>query len=541
MADLAPEHPTRVGGRAAYYALAVVGLAQALALVDRQVLAILVPRIKADLHVGDAEMGLLYGSVFALFYALFSLPMGRIADGWIRTRLLGIAILGWSLMTALAGFAGSFPLLALSRLGVGVGEAAVQPAGMSLLADRFARHQKGRFTAGMAAATALGLGSALWIGGATAGWWDAHFAPGTAPLGLKGWQAAFIAAALPGPILALALFTMQEPTRGAADGVLTPPDPHPIRAGWNTLGAILPGFAWIAFARRRAPASTWIINIVGLAAIIVVAVLLTRWTDSLRAVNPITLQIGSLALDGNALQWLVAGFGGYVLLCWLQSLRLKDAPTFTLLTQPAMLLTLALAVLQIIINNGMMGFTASFIIREFHANPAAVGLKFGLLSAAVGVTGPLIGGLLSDALAKRRAGGRIYVTLGALAISPFFAFLVYRAQSEAAFYFWFVFYSITLTQWMPPVYATILDLVLPRMRGLAMSFYMLITTILGLGIGPYAVGLISDTNGGDLGSAILSLYWLAPAEVVLAILLIRRLRADGSRLVDRARAAGEPL
>ena len=73
----------QLGGRAAWTALILVVLVQALSLLDRQVLAILVPRIRADLGVGDAEMGLLYGTVFALFYAIFSLPLGRLADGWI--------------------------------------------------------------------------------------------------------------------------------------------------------------------------------------------------------------------------------------------------------------------------------------------------------------------------------------------------------------------------------------------------------------------------------------------------------------------------
>ena len=70
-----------VAARGAWAALALVGLTQAVSLLDRQILAILAPAIKADLGVGDAEMGMLYGTVFALFYALFSLPMGRLADG----------------------------------------------------------------------------------------------------------------------------------------------------------------------------------------------------------------------------------------------------------------------------------------------------------------------------------------------------------------------------------------------------------------------------------------------------------------------------
>ena len=108
--------------RASWYALTLVALTNAMSLLDRNILAILAPRIKMDLGIGDAEMGLLYGTVFALFYALFSLPLGRLADGWIRTRLLGIALTFWSVATGLAAFANGFALLALSRLGVGIGD-----------------------------------------------------------------------------------------------------------------------------------------------------------------------------------------------------------------------------------------------------------------------------------------------------------------------------------------------------------------------------------------------------------------------------------
>jgi len=65
-------------------------------------------------------MGLVYGTVFVFFYALFSLPLGRLADGWVRTRLLAITIFFRSVATELAAFAGGFALLALFRLAWGL-------------------------------------------------------------------------------------------------------------------------------------------------------------------------------------------------------------------------------------------------------------------------------------------------------------------------------------------------------------------------------------------------------------------------------------
>ena len=155
MADAVPPKTPSTNGkvtRAAWYTLALVSATQMLSLLDRNILAILAADIKADLNIGDAELGLLYGTVFALFYAIFSLPLGRLADGWVRTRLLAICIVVWSFSTGLAAFAGGFALLALSRLGVGVGEAAAQPAGTSLVYDDFPKSRRGFAMAAIAAA-----------------------------------------------------------------------------------------------------------------------------------------------------------------------------------------------------------------------------------------------------------------------------------------------------------------------------------------------------------------------------------------------------
>jgi MFS family permease len=529
----------KLGGRAAWIALILVALTQAMSMVDRQILAILVPRIKADLQVADAEMGLLYGTVFALFYAIFSLPLGRLADGWVRTRLLSFSIIAWSGATALAGFAGSFGVLALSRLGVGVGEASVQPAGMSLLADTFPRQKRGMVTSFMAAAVALGLGGALVLGGMTADAWDSAWPQGGAPLGFKGWQAAFIAAAIPGFLLGLVLLRLPEPVRGGADGLPPHHDPRPFLASWRTLYAILPLGCWFNLARRRASALTWAINLAGLAGIIAMGRGLTAWTNGLRPNAP-PLHLAGITIGGSALQWSITGFGCYVLLNWLQSLRLTDRPAFALIARsPAMLLVLAIGALQSVINYGVMGFTPSYLIQHFHESPARVGLVFGSLAALIGIIGPLIAGPLSDRVHARFPGGRLYVTLASLTISPFLGFLTYRAADLTSFYLWFAAYSIALTMWLPPIYATYLDLVLPRMRGTVISVYILTMTVIGLGTGPYAVGLMSDLNGGDLASAILNLYWIGPLIVLLIVAAIRRLPKDEALLVGRASQAGE--
>ncbi len=523
------------------YALALVALTNAMSLLDRNILAILSPRIKHDLGIGDAEMGLLYGTVFALFYSLFSLPLGRLADGWVRTRLLSIALAFWSVATALAAAAHGFALLALSRLGVGIGEGAAQPAGFSLVFDHYAKPHRGFATAVVAAAIALGLGGSSALGGVTADWWDHLYAGGAAPLGLKGWQFAFLVAGLPGFILAALLWRMPEPQRGRLDGIESPPDPRPFRASLALLAAVTPGTNWLAMAGRRAGARYWNVNLVATVLVIAGAIVLTRITSPVSPRPP--LHFGALAVNPHALQWGVVGFGALVVVNLLQRLRLADRPTFEVITRsPALLLCMGVGALQMMINYGTMGFTPSFLMNHYGLSPATTGLQFGVLAGALGIIGPLIAGPLSDRINLRFPGsGRACVTLVSLGVSPLIAIWVYHAQNPASFYTRFVLYSLVLTAWYPPLYAIMFEQVLPRMRGITSSLYIIVTTLFGIGVGPFVVGMISDANGGDLAAAILDINWVAPAIVLMLVALVLRVRGDEEQLIARARRGGEVL
>ena len=108
-----------VGGRYAWYVLGVLFIVYVFNFVDRQIISILAQDIKAGLGLGDAQIGFLYGTAFAIFYALFGIPLGRLADSWYRVRLIGIGLTVWSGMTALSGFAGSYTQLAVARVGSG--------------------------------------------------------------------------------------------------------------------------------------------------------------------------------------------------------------------------------------------------------------------------------------------------------------------------------------------------------------------------------------------------------------------------------------
>ncbi len=544
MASTAAPNPPAASDRtitkAAWYALTLVSAAQAMSLLDRQILSILANDIRADLGIGNAEIGLLYGTVFALFYALFSLPLGRLVDGWIRTRLLAICLAGWSLFAGLSAFASGFALLAISRLGVGIGEGATQPAANSIIFDMFPKSRRGVGMAGLGIGLAIGLGLSMAVGGIVSQWWDARVAAGGASFGFSGWQFAFLVASLPGFPLAYLIYRMKEPVRGAMDGIITPKDPAPFKASFDVLGSVTPGTNWFYLWRRNAGRAQWTTNLVSLAVILLCAWGLVELSRFYSPRPPLDLY--GAQLDPHVLQWGVAAFGAFVVLNLFQSFKLTDRPAFNVILSPTLIMIMVVGGLQTAINYGVMAFTPTMLITEFGLTQAEAGVQFGLLSAFLGILGPFAAGPLADWLAGRMGQrGMVWLVLAALAISPIFGIWAYSAESASDFYLRFIMYSLVLTLWLPPAYALMLGLVLPRMRGITFSTYMIIQTLLGLGLGPYFVGIVADRNGGDLGNAILSINVVVPFIVVLLLAVLVRFRTDEDSIIDRARAGGEPI
>ena len=192
--------PTR--GWYRWYVLAVLVTVYAFGYVDRQIVTVLAPYLKADLGITDAQLGLLYGTTFALFYGLFGIPLARIADGWSRVKTLALGLSFWSMMTTLSGMAGNFVQLGAARIGVGVGEASSTPAAVSLLCDYFERDKRATVLGLYSVGVYIGAGVSLMIGGGVVAFWQDHFgAANPAPFGLSGWQAAFMAVGVPGLLL----------------------------------------------------------------------------------------------------------------------------------------------------------------------------------------------------------------------------------------------------------------------------------------------------------------------------------------------------
>ena len=211
-----PAAPAATGGRWAWYAVGILLLAYVLAIMDRQILTLLVGPIQQSLGVNDTEIGLLHGFTFAAFYAVMGLPIARMIDRGNRPAIIAIGIALWSLATAASGLATEYWHLVAARTGVAVGEAVLIPGAVSLLADLFSPDRRGRAMGIFGAGAPVGAGIGLLAGGLLLGLFTAS--PAVLPFGgeLLPWQATFIALGLPGLFVALLMLFVPEPRRKAA-------------------------------------------------------------------------------------------------------------------------------------------------------------------------------------------------------------------------------------------------------------------------------------------------------------------------------------
>ncbi|MDA0706144.1 MAG: MFS transporter [Proteobacteria bacterium] len=192
----------------------VLTIAYAISFIDRQIISLMVEPIKAYLDLSDTQISLLMGPAFAVFYTIMGIPLGRVADKFNRRNLIVVGMSLWCLMTAASGLARSFMQLFLARMGIGVGEAALSPAALSMISDSFPPEKRTSPIGFYNSAIYIGSGLALVLGGIVI-----HFVS-TSPsvvvpfVGeLVPWQTTFLIVGLPGLGIAAIIGFMREPTR----------------------------------------------------------------------------------------------------------------------------------------------------------------------------------------------------------------------------------------------------------------------------------------------------------------------------------------
>ena len=365
-------------------ALALLFLVSLFNYMDRYMLAVLLPAIKADLQLSDTQIGFITGLAFTLFYAIMGIPIARLADRYSRKNIIAIALSVWSAMTALCGLAQNFMQLAVARIMVGVGEAGASPPSHSLIADLFPVETRARAIS----VYTLGAPVGILIGFLLGGWITQ----------LYDWRAALFTVGIPGILLALVIYhKFCEPERGAADGLSRPAEIPPF---WFSLRTLLasPTFRHLAFAT-----------------------------------------------------------GLYTVL-WL----------------------------------GVVQWLPSFFTRSFGLEIGEVGTWLAIILSTSQLIGMLLGGYLADRLGAGDLRWYVWVPCLAILIStPMFTLTFLTQNPTLAFLSLFLPFMIGVMQG-PPSFAVAQGLADVRMRAMAAALLLLITNLIGGGIGPQAVGMMSD-------------------------------------------------
>lgn len=378
------------------YALGLLLVVYIFNFIDRQIVAILLQSIKEDLDLSDTQLGFFSGTAFAIFYSTLGIPIARWSDRNSRTKLIALALMVWSAMTALQGFARTFTVLALARVGVGVGEAGCSPPAHSMLADFFPVSK--RATALAIYALGIPIGSA--IGYATGGWVAENV----------GWREAFIVVGLPGILLAgVVRLTLREPTRGY----------------WDS-------------AESRAAAMA------------------------------------------------------------VRSEPLADVARFLLARRAFLHLAFAGA-LHAFIGYGAGAFNPSFYERLHGFSRAELGYVLAAVALTAGVAGTFAGGWVTDRLSRRDV--RWYAWFPALTtlLSVPFLFLFYLAPGRWEAVGWSLLPTLLGSTYLGPTFALTQTMVPARWRSQASALLLLVLNLIGLGLGPQFIGLVSDLLAPDYG------------------------------------------
>lgn len=474
--DGAKESATRV--------LAVLTAVYVVNFLDRQVLSILLLDVREDFDLTGADMGFLVGTAFAVFYGAFGVPLGRMADVGNRPRLLGWALLAWSVATFVSGVAQSASVLVLARIGLGVAQSAASPTSYALIAETSAPERRATALGIYSCAIFVGIGCASMLGGTIAdaldnAWRnDRGFGIQT---GLRGWQVAFVVAALPGFLLAPFVFRLPDPRP-------RPSDRSAVAELWTSLSMIVPPLTLGWLRRDRRAVSK---HLAWLAATAGATALLVRWT-------------------GDVMQWATFGAGVAAVGSWIHVQLRTDprAARFLFRNRSLGWVTAACALISF---TGYAWTTlgATWFRVQFDLSRQEVGTTLGPVKLLSGFLGILVGGWMADRLRRRRPTGRLLVILATALLPLPFYYACTRAPEPATAFTLLFIANVFSTLWFGAGASTVQSVVPADLRGRASGWYLLVITFVGLGLGPYTVGALYDRLG-DLSSA---LVWSLAASV----------------------------
>lgn len=471
----AGEPPVSAGYR--YYVLAILVFVYMLNFVDRQIIGILAAPLKQEFQLSDSQFGLLGGIAFASVYSTLAIPLAWLADRSSRVWIMTGALTVWSGFTALCGIAGSFGQLFLFRMGVGVGEAGGVAPAYSLIADYFPPNQRARAMAAFAFGIPLGTAGGTLIGGLLAAQY--------------GWRTAFIVVGVIGVLVAPILrLTVRDPKRGGADAAAAKPA--------NSAAAVVAPALVL-------PADDGLGRKVALAAFGIaggMALLAGLSLAGIGAANPLIPAFGAGLFAVIGVSLLIARRTGSVIMrkksFWLLALGAASSS---------------------VCGYGVAGWLPLFFMRSFDLTLAQVSWYYAGIALIGGLFGIWMGGSVADKLARRSKGAYPLVPAVAFLISapcfilamnsPWLIGLLPGGGSPAlaltvAFLIFLIPTGLNLA-WLGPVTAAVQHLAPAPMRSTASAIFLLINNLLGLAVGFFYFGWMSDLLRPTFGDE--SLRW----------------------------------
>jgi predicted MFS family arabinose efflux permease len=373
----------------ANWMLALLTLVFTFNFVDRQILIILQEPIRNELALSDTQLGLLTGLAFVVIYVTVGIPIAHFADRSNRRNIVSLSVFAWSIMTALTGLAQNFWHVLIARIGVGIGEAGGTPPSHSMIADLYPPEKRATALSIFQTGPSIGILIGFLIGG-----WIGQ---------LYGWRIAFIAAGLPGILLAaLLFFCTSEPRR--------------------------------------------------------------------------TLNVDKPDAD--------PGF--------IEGIRyLFSVPTFRTVA-----LAMGIAHFSIF---GVMNFTPSFMIRSYGLSLTEVATTLALIYGVGGGIGTVLIGVFADRMAKRDPRWRIWLVFLCTAVAYVASLGAYLVHSPVLSFSFYAIVAICAVSTQGIVFGTMQLVIHSRAHALMTSILFFSNNLIGMGLGPLFVGMVSDATRPALG------------------------------------------
>ena len=361
-------------------------------IVDRNLIISFAPQITRELNLTDFQFGLLTGLLFVSFYAVMGVFVGRLADRMSRTRLIAGGLALWSLLTVVSGATRNFVQIGTARMFIGVGEACLTPAAMSMIGDLYPAKKRGAMASLYYLGIPLGAGVSFVLAGV---------------LGpLIGWRNCFYLLGALGLVLVPIVLWVREPVRGVFDEVVA--DPMKDTGLWQSCQRV--------------------------------------WA-----------------------------------LC-------KRSPTLSYAMLGAIFLHLPISA---------GSFAMLWLVRERGFAEAEIQVLYGILLFVFGALGSIVSGYLSDWYRARFAGGRLrFLAYFLIAITPLLIGYRFVSPDSMLFYVAMSAGFVSFMAFYGPVFSTVQDITPPNMRGLTTAVLLLVSNLIGIGLGAVIVGTLSAVFSG---------------------------------------------